>query len=480
MTLTIWDEQGIASHNFNPVYSFENPADKNIQSMTSGISDEKGNYYYVSYPPFSFIFAYTILKVFHAPLNLYSFYGLNLILHFITALLLYLIIHSILGTKPFEQKIDAGTLGFTLYLFLSMTAWFHGHVYFADSLIQPLWLAGTLLVIHIFWREKIDDRRFLIGFGVIAFLAVYTEWLGVFFTFTTFLLAFKRSFKDRRFIKLTILTAVVTLACLALTVTQFALISGLETFIQASIEKYSSRSAISTDRYYFMLDLIILLRTFFFENIPVLAIAVILALGNLIIRKKADTTDKFKNKLALGFLLCFPPLLHHASFAEFTRIHDFALIKTLTCLIIFTALMYHLLESKLEDKTVDTYRAFIIGITVILLILSGYIYHVRNQHVASSIFQETADIILDTSSKDDAIFFIGERQVNETIVFFDQQDSYAVAPHILLAARRNMIAAPDTSTIIQHLKKHNVKSAMVYTINRQTEITEINKIELPN
>ena len=83
LTLTIWDENGIANHNFNPVYTFGNPRDKHIQSLTSGIPDEKGDYYYVSYPPFSFLLAYFCLSVVQAPISPYSIYALNLLLHFV-------------------------------------------------------------------------------------------------------------------------------------------------------------------------------------------------------------------------------------------------------------------------------------------------------------------------------------------------------------------------------------------------------------
>ncbi|MBK9190197.1 MAG: hypothetical protein IPM77_01175 [Crocinitomicaceae bacterium] len=58
ITCEIWEKNGGPSaYHFSPVYTY--PGEGNIRrKMLGGVVDDKGEVYYVSYPPFSFLFAY--------------------------------------------------------------------------------------------------------------------------------------------------------------------------------------------------------------------------------------------------------------------------------------------------------------------------------------------------------------------------------------------------------------------------------------
>ncbi len=480
LTLSIWNENGIAHHKFNPIYTYNNPKDKHIQSLTSGIPDEKGDYYYVSYPPFSFLLAYFSLSLLRAPINPYSIYALNLFIHLISATLLYLLVQALLNKRPFDKLIDAGTFAFAFYLFLPLPAWYHGHIYFADILMQPLWFACSLLAVHLFWKEKIDDRRFLAGFGVINFLSLYTEWLSVFIAFTIFILALGRSFKDRRYIKLVAILVGTSIASLGLTLFQFSSINGFDAFINASIEKYTSRGGVpSGQAYFFWVDIYITGRLFLRQNLPLIALTSFLFLGNLIIRKKRVRKRNLGFYAAATFLICFPVLLHHIVFLEFTHIHDFALLKTSTCLIVFTAALQHKLMTKFEPGARSTFSIILVGVTIILLASSVYVYFYTNTGVNSPVFRDIAEEINDTASSEDVLFITGERQTFEKVTLLDEQATSAVAPQLMLATGRNIMAVPDSMDMINHMRKYNHKEAMLYTIDRNAKITNSQKIVLP-
>ena len=66
--MQIWYDNGIEKYNFNPVMTYNNPADKyiNNNANTSGeMMDKDSNYYYVSHPPFAYYFPYFIFKALH-------------------------------------------------------------------------------------------------------------------------------------------------------------------------------------------------------------------------------------------------------------------------------------------------------------------------------------------------------------------------------------------------------------------------------
>ena len=61
---------------------------------------------------------------------------------------------------------------------------------------------------------------------------------------------------------------------------------------------------------------------------------------------------------------------------------------------------------------------------------------------------------------------------------FGEQESFAVAPQILFSTHRNIIAVPDSASMILHMNNFDHKNAMIYTINRWAEITNIQKVEI--
>ena len=113
-TLENWETQGLKACHFCPVLTWNNPADKFI-SFYKRVEDQKGNNYFVSFPPFAFLFAYFVFKIIHLTLNQLMLEILALMLHFISAFFIFQIIQNVLQ----KNKISLpGILGFTTFVSL--------------------------------------------------------------------------------------------------------------------------------------------------------------------------------------------------------------------------------------------------------------------------------------------------------------------------------------------------------------------------
>ena len=249
MTLQIWDEEGISARYFSPAYTFSSPPNKHLRSLASGLSDSSGNYYYVSYPPLSFILAYAYINIFQLEPGMPALQSLNLILQLLISWLLYVVVCLVQQRPELDRIYPPAFLSSILYLFSAQAMWCHGYMYFADTVIQLFWVAGIALSTQIFFRAKSTSRAYVMCLGATVFLAAYTEWLGFFFAATLFMIALYFSGRDRSFIRVAAIVAISTTAAFTLALLQYAQIDGLSTYLQASVDKYTDRSGYNTENF---------------------------------------------------------------------------------------------------------------------------------------------------------------------------------------------------------------------------------------
>lgn len=233
VTLGIWMEEGIIEHNFNPIYTFSNPNDHFIKCPISGVSDEEGNYYYVSYPPFSFILPFLIFKTSGLSINPLNLQIFNIFVHFGCSILIFLLIQGIYDSKSGNYAALAGS---SIYIFATTNLWYHTNVYFADILVQFFFLTSLILYIRCYESKKSNTTSML--FFLSLLFMTYTEWLG-------FLLAgvlFIHSFFFLRNRKIASIITLSTLIGMLAIVAQYSSIAGIEDYISTLLDRYSERS----------------------------------------------------------------------------------------------------------------------------------------------------------------------------------------------------------------------------------------------
>lgn len=245
ITSQIWEENGGPStYNYNPIYTYPGEGN-NFRNTLGGITKSNGEVYYVSYPPFTYIFAYYGMKVLGGT-SVKNIRILSLFIHFICSVLLYFIILKLDKKNNAHQFNLTGIIAAGFYIFGEGNLWNHGNLYFADTLIQPIILGLGLMTLTLLEKEKCSTQ-FKIAFFILVFLAIYTEWLGLFFSFTLGLFAlYKWIFqKELKFRWLTITLIIGFVTAIGLTLIQYSSIEDFETLKEVWTKKYTERSGYS-------------------------------------------------------------------------------------------------------------------------------------------------------------------------------------------------------------------------------------------
>ena len=214
---SVWDEDGFVKHAGCPAVTYPNPGDRGVIGLHYDLTEQDGIYYYVSHLPFAYWATYAVFKAFgieptEIPLRIF-----NLLLHGLTAWLLFGFLKRTLINLPRSEHIAAWAAVF--YLLMPGPLWFHGNVYMSDMAVQLPW-AWALYAFACLGATpgRGAIAHFLLAIAVLA----ATEWIGVFatFTFLIILIAGGRRTSDRRWLWLGIaqcaITAIVVVVCLGL------------------------------------------------------------------------------------------------------------------------------------------------------------------------------------------------------------------------------------------------------------------------
>ncbi|MFT4599977.1 MAG: hypothetical protein ACI857_000145 [Arenicella sp.] len=360
ITNQVWEEGGGPSKfKFSPVYTYKGAGNKKISAF-GGVMDENGNQYYVSYPPFAFLFAYYSTKILGGS-DVFNLRAVSLILHFFCCFLLYLVFKN-LHHKQGDFVCIAGFVAVTLYLFSAGTLWMHSILYFSDMLVQIFVIWTLYLVIKLYKSETKNPKSLLISLAAITFLACYTEWLALFIAFIlgiVFLIWYFKK-KEKKFLHAFLLVGLTAALALFTTITQYSSIAGFQSFKEVSTNKYDQRSGhgdqkISAagfnlenpDSFELLNDNIT--RNFWMvENLlPIVAILFVLF---ILWRKTRQKIKDTHLKVALLAVLTLSIFLHYSLFFNFNALHNFSNLKTGFLFIFIIGLMLLIIEEAITLK----------------------------------------------------------------------------------------------------------------------------------
>lgn len=479
LTNQIWMEDGITNHHFSPIYTFDNDADRNMRSLASGISDEQGNYYYVSYAPFNFLFAYFLHKLTGTTPSMFSLQVINLLVHLLTSWMIYLIICRFYRRENVFEVWAPALVGSIIYLFSMHPMWCHTYVYFADTLVQLFWAAGLYMAIGLFQEKRVEDWKYLLVFGLLICITIYTEWIGVFFAAAVFLLAAYRALKERVYIRLMAVTAFATCAIIAGILLQYGSINGLDSFFQASADKYLARSGYDEHRWYFAwLNIQFIIRHYVKLYYPVAGMLVFLVLAAIINKKHRKIKSRRKEFGMLLFLICFPIIMHHIVFLGFTRVHDFALLKTSLLAAILIAIFYNRSAHHPIRSQRVFFQVFSAVVISLMLILSLFSYYDFIELKEETLFEELGKTIKKTSSNDEAIYLVTHEDRENGIMIF-MADQRSVSPQVQMIAQRNILGVKDKGTAKAHMRQYGHQKGRLYVLEKKGRIINIEPLQIP-
>jgi hypothetical protein len=441
---------------YSPSLTYCNAADKNINHGLA-VKDPNGNLYYLSFPPFAFIFPYAVFKTIHIYPTIFGLQIFNLFFHFLSCVLIFLII-SMITAQDYRGRINLPALaGFVCYLFSPAPLWFQSNVYMSDMFVQTFFIAGIYLFLKIISSEK--KWPFLVLFAMVNFMTIYTEWLGVFLAFCIFVYAVFH-FRKRGMAALACVTALTTLLPLALTIWQYSLISGLPALIEYEKQKFLFRTGdarYASGGFSFIninswLNIIV---NYIGGFLPFIIFIVYTRLLNN--KRVSPENRKYTGLENTALMIAFiPAALHHLIFFNFTAIHDFAALKGGVFISILAAFLYHTFmkyrTSKMDGKTAPTKTAIIHYLLAGMVVLSIVEYLLINSYGAHDRYKKVGEAIRAAVQNDEVVFVGGDMD-----------------PQHVLYAHRNLEYWQGREKADALIRKNGVTKGVHITLNKEQD-----------
>ena len=471
VTLNIWMEEGITNHNFNPIYTFTNPNDHHIKCPISGVSDEEGNYYYVSYPPLAFILPFILFKLTHLPLSALTLESFNVVLHFLCSLLIFFIIRNLYRSNTGERAALAGAL---VYIFATPNLWYHANVYFSDILVQLFFLLSILFYLKNTSQENRQLAHLLLA-CMSVFLMVYTEWLGL---LAGGILCLHALF-IRKDIKVSFLIGLSCASAISLFVIQYSSIAGMDSYIDTLLHRYAERSGNSGPVSIFDGGAHIKFLTMYLRNFFPFFILIFFGLACLLISKKRNPRQSNRTELMVLALAGIPVLLHHYLLFQFTIVHELSLVKgTVPISLIVAFLSYRVLNrTDVPEMTVLRYLYCIVFAG--MLCMSTYFYYTHILKPGEYLSLRLGTQIKETSTPDDTIFFKTTKTLGGSMI--KAPKNFVMAPQFQYYSGRCIQVVPHENEAVSHLKEFNKKQGIIYTIeNSLYKVESVRRVYNPD
>ncbi len=462
-TCEIWNKQGIAKCHFTPMWTYNNPGDKKM-AYYKRLEDDNGNNYYVSFPPLSFMLAYLILKPFDYDYGKLILQIFNLIAHFFSACIIYLIVCQL-----FKQEINKfsfpGFTAFLIYLFLPVMLFLHSDIFFPEMIGQVLWILVTYILFRL--KENANNRQYILFF-VSMFLFVYTEWIAVFYIFSLILyLSFTRNFSNR---KKLIFLSLIALVSGAITITlQYASIAGFGNLFHAMGIRFLERSGFFGQKYssmgvhIFSFESLKLFYLNIHKTLGITGYILVLLFLILIVKKRKLFTQ---TSVLIAVTIALPLLLHCLVFFNANALHLMLMARiTFPLSLIGGILVYYYFRKYHEYK-----KSVFIPIVLYFVFLIYSLFSYKNEFIFNEEYPqliEVARLIKEKSNSQQAVFIIADNKIPEPEKF------------LTYMTKRNIIRVSDKYQCLEYLKNNNLKhEAIVFDIGaaQDDEIISYNVI----
>jgi hypothetical protein len=243
--------------------------------------------------------------------------------------------------------------------------------------VHPFILGSIYIFIGVLEAPAINKKRKLLYIFITTFLGVYAEWIGVFVAFWMCVVLLFLCIRNRRyFVYIPILT-LGTLLPVGLTLVHYSQISGFETLMEHTKEKYKQRSGLdnSAEGGYSFGDKRSLNRIYghYDTNYAALLdyawlclylLAFLLIANRFKKRQLLSSTQKI-----IAFIIFCSIITHHLAFFNFTVVHDFSTLKSSIFLCLFIPWCLHSTITFFESKKIQTY------LLIASVLLSGWFIH---------------------------------------------------------------------------------------------------------
>ncbi|MCH7951723.1 hypothetical protein IH980_03235 [Patescibacteria group bacterium] len=194
--------QGALKHRFRILQTYPEETNRFVWDATTRLLSPDGKGYYITFPPFSIIFAYSIFEFLQLEISVLNLQLLNILLHFIAALFVYLLLYDIL---PRNNRVIPSVVGSATFILMAPNLWFFSNTYSWDIIWHYFWIVGLFIFQKTIKSIESDSREnlnvYMGALALINFLTIYSEYQGLFFSLSILIFSavrFKRSKLYRR------------------------------------------------------------------------------------------------------------------------------------------------------------------------------------------------------------------------------------------------------------------------------------------
>ena len=452
--LQIWYDNGIEKYDFNPVMTYNSPADKfiNNDANASGkMLDADGNYYYVSHPPFAYYFPYFIFKVIHVRPDILPLQLLNMAMGFLAAIFVYFTVCLLSFNRARSYLHFPSFVAYTVYLFLPATLWFQGNVYMSDMAVHLPFVIGVYIVLKMVLRRKFYVPKYILGYILILFIMIYTSWLGVFFAFGVLVYSLLHVRAISGFRVLIWSTIVVIFFTLRLITYQYSEINGMEAYIHEIINRYVLRGSVTQLHHgflHFLFAYFILFKDIIYNYlVNYLAIYLLIAGFAWIAITKAKLKIVFSdNGYRFIWLSVLPVVLMHLVFMQYSS-QDFTVLYASLFFSVLIGILYDKVKKSgvFAEKTINGSVLLTIG----MLVAQFYLTNLPGSHSLKGtdydLEMKMGEIVKKECPKDE-------------VAFSDEKPS----PQTVFYAERNILLVQSQSEALDFLRKRKIKTGILF------------------
>lgn len=449
--LDIWNADGAARNNFAMNTTYSNPGDLNV-SYYERLMTEDGRNFYVSHTPFAILFAYAFTGFgFFAMSNA----GLQILLFFlqlVSVLFVFKLLLSILENKKY--KFEISFFASIIYLFHPLVLYQYTYHYFAESFGQ------LFFIVFLFYWQKITKKHDSISVKkgllifALSFLFVYSEWLGVFFLASLFLIYYVFSNKDRGISVLVFSALAGGIVAVSLFVFQHLSLASVEVFVRALGIRFLERSGFFGNEYtdmgysYSNPDSYLLLCK---QLLALFKGTGLLFLVVLIFAIRQIKYEIFKNRIfLLSVLSC---VFYFIIFFSATITHYIYMSKFLVPLLIFSSLIF---ADKRIERIFSTriLKNSFFAIFGLFMLLSFYLfrdYTNRNVKEKNEHFLELENFANKNINPENSIF-----------IKIPDEMSYADVVYLSYSIKRNVAVANNETEVLEFLERKDLNTALYF------------------
>jgi hypothetical protein len=241
-TQELWQTNGAFHYHAAAVQSWDKEGDSYMHYYQR-LEDKEGNNYYVSHPPFAFQLAGIVFFLTQQAANQSILQHLLFFLLLLGALLLAWIVKKELKCK---QLGVASFFAAVVYVFVPVNLFAHSFHYFSETVGQFFMIASIASLVYYKHSSKTLLAQILVFMSI--FLLSYTDWMGIPFVMSIWIVYHKRR-KQKNIKRLRWISLIAAILAYSLSVVQYASIAGFNAFYRALGIRFLERSGFFGPKY---------------------------------------------------------------------------------------------------------------------------------------------------------------------------------------------------------------------------------------